>query len=132
MYIGRPEQALEWFAKAERIGPYDPGRWTWLDARGHSLLLLGRDEEAAHALVAALEANPRNLSSHAFLAAAYAILGRSDEARAALDIYLQRRPDSRVSTFRRRSPVPFVLTSPIYQKEHARISDGLLKAGMPQ
>ena len=72
MYLGRPEQALDWFAKANRIGPRDPGRWTWLDGRGHALILLGRDEEAIHALISALDANPKNLFSHAFLAAAYA------------------------------------------------------------
>ena len=132
MYLGRPEQALDWFAKAHRIGPRDPGRWTWLDGRGHALILLGRDEEAIHALISALDANPKNLFSHAFLAAAYAHLGRSDEARAALAAYLQRRPATTVSTFRRLSPVPLALTSPKYQQQHERLKEGLRKAGMPE
>jgi TolB-like protein/tetratricopeptide (TPR) repeat protein len=132
MYLGRPEQALDWFAKANRIGPRDPGRWTWLDGRGHALILLGRDEEAIHALISALDANPKNLFSHAFLAAAYAHLGRSDEARAALAAYLQRRPATTISTFRRLSPVPLALTSPTYQQQHERLKEGLRKAGMPE
>jgi TolB-like protein/tetratricopeptide (TPR) repeat protein len=132
LYLGRPEPALEWFAKADRIGPRDPGRWTWLDGRGHSLILLGRDEEAVHALIAALEANPKNLSSHGFLAAAYALLDRTDDARAALAAYLQRRPDTRISTFRRFSPVPLVLTSASYQQQHERLKEGLRRAGMPE
>ena len=132
MYLGRPEQALDWFAKANRIGPRDPGRWTWLDGRGHALILLGRDEEAIHALISALDANPKNLFSHAFLAAAYAQLGRSDEARAALAAYLQRRPGATISTFRRLSPVPLALTSPKYQQQHERLKEGLRKAGMPE
>jgi TolB-like protein/tetratricopeptide (TPR) repeat protein len=132
MYLGRPEQALDWFAKANRIGPRDPGRWTWLDGRGHALILLGRDEEAIHALISALDANPKNLFSHAFLAAAYAQLGRSDEARAALAAYLQRRPGATISTFRRLSPVPLALTSPKYQEQHERLKEGLRKAGMPE
>jgi TolB-like protein/DNA-binding winged helix-turn-helix (wHTH) protein/tetratricopeptide (TPR) repeat protein len=132
LYLGRPEQALDWFAKADRIGPRDPGRWTWLDGRGHALILLGRDEEAIHALNGALDANPKNLSPHAFLAAAYALLGRSDEARVELAAYLERRPDTRVSTFRRLSPVPLALTSPQYQQQLQRIADGLRKAGMPE
>jgi TolB-like protein len=37
IYIGEPGGALDWFAKAERLGPRDPGRWTWLDGRGHAL-----------------------------------------------------------------------------------------------
>jgi tetratricopeptide (TPR) repeat protein len=132
LYLGRLEQALDWFAKADRIGPRDPGRWTWLDGRGHALILLGRDEEAVRSLIGALDANPKNRSPHAFLAAAYALLGRSDEARAALAAYLQRRPDTRVSTFRRLSPVPLALTSASYQQQHERLDDGLRKAGMPE
>jgi TolB-like protein/DNA-binding winged helix-turn-helix (wHTH) protein/cytochrome c-type biogenesis protein CcmH/NrfG len=132
MYLGRPREALDWFAKADRIGPRDPGRWTWLDGRGHALILLGRDEEAIRSLSGALDANPRNLSSHAFLAAAYALLGRHEDARASLATYLQRRPDSRVSTFRRLSPVPLELTSPEYQQQHERLKEGLRRAGMPE
>ena len=132
MYLGRAGQSLDWFAKADRIAPRDPGRWTWLDGRGHALILLGRDEEAIRSLIGALDANPRNLSSHAFLAASYALLGRSDEARASLATYLQKRPETRVSTFRRLSPVPLVLTSQTYQQQHERLKAGLRMAGMPE
>jgi TolB-like protein/tetratricopeptide (TPR) repeat protein len=132
LYLGQAAQAIDWFAKADRIAPRDPGRWTWLDARGHALILLGRDEEAVRSLISALDANPKNLSSHAFLAASYALLGRSDEARASLATYLQKRPEARVSTFRRLSPVPLVLTSQIYQQQHERLKAGLRKAGMPE
>ena len=132
IYLGRPEQALDWFVKAARIGPRDPARWTWLDGRGHALILLGRDEEAIHSLTSALDANPKYLSSHAFLAATYALLDRPDQARDALATYLQRYPDTRISTFRRLSPVPFALTSPKYRQQHERINEGLRKAGMPE
>jgi class 3 adenylate cyclase len=132
MYLGEPDQALEWFVKADRIGPRDPGRWTWLDGRGHALILLGRDAEAIRSLISALDANPRNVSSHAFLAAAYAFLGRSEEARAALAAYDQMRPRTRISTFRTLSPVPLALTSPKYQHQRARLNEGLRKAGMPE
>jgi TolB-like protein/DNA-binding winged helix-turn-helix (wHTH) protein/tetratricopeptide (TPR) repeat protein len=132
MYLGQPEQALDWLAKADRIGPRDPGRWTWLDGRGHALILLGRDEEAIHSLIGALDANPKSFSSHAFLAAAYALLGRSDEARTSLAAYLQRRPDTRVSTFRRVSPVPLALTGPKYQQQFERVNQGLRWAGLPE
>jgi TolB-like protein len=132
LYLGKPEQALDWFAKADRIGPRDPGRWTWLDGRGHALILLGRDEEAVRALISALDANPKNHFTHAFLAATYALLGRSEEARAALAAYLERRPGTRVSTFRTRSPVPLALTSPTYRQLRARLNEGLRKSGMPE
>jgi adenylate cyclase len=132
LYLGNPEQALEWFAKADRIGPRDPGRWTWLDGRGHALILLGRDEEAIRALINALDANPKSVSPHAFLAAAYALLGRSEQARAALAAHLERRPGTRVSTFRTVSPVPLPLTSATYRQLFARVHEGLRKGGMPE
>jgi tetratricopeptide (TPR) repeat protein len=132
LYLGKPEQALDWFAKADRIGPRDPGRWTWLDGRGHALILLGREEEAIRALVNALDANPKNISPHAFLAAAYALLDRPEEARAALAAYLERRPGTRVSTFRTHAPVPLALTSAGYRQLFARVREGLRKGGMPE
>jgi TolB-like protein/DNA-binding winged helix-turn-helix (wHTH) protein/cytochrome c-type biogenesis protein CcmH/NrfG len=132
LYLGKPEQALDWFAKAERIGPRDPGRWTWLDGRGHALILLGRDEDAVRALSHSLDANPRNAFPHAFLAAAYAFLDRPDEARAALAAYEQMRPGTRVSTFRSLAPVPLALTSRQYQQQRQRLNEGLRKAGMPE
>jgi TolB-like protein/DNA-binding winged helix-turn-helix (wHTH) protein/tetratricopeptide (TPR) repeat protein len=132
LYLGKPEQALDWFAKAERIGPRDPARWTWLDSRGHALILLGRDEEAVRALIAALDANRGNVSSQGFLAAAYALLGRAEEARTALAAYEQKNPGTRISTFRTRSPVPLALTDVKYQQLRARLNDGLRKAGMPE
>jgi adenylate cyclase len=131
LYLGQANQALAWFAKADRIAPRDPGRWAWLDGRGHAFILLGRDEEAVRALIAALDANPRTVFSHAFLAAAYALLGRSDDARASLAAYLQKRPDARVSTFRSLSPVPLRLTSEVYRLQHERLKTGLRLAGMP-
>ncbi len=132
LYRGRPQEALDWFAKADRLGPRDPGRWTWLDGRGHALILLGREEEAIRSLTAALQANPRSLDSRAFLAAAYALIGRPGEAREALARYDQVRPGTRISTFRSRSPVPLALTSPGYRQQLERLKEGLRKAGMPE
>jgi tetratricopeptide (TPR) repeat protein len=132
MYLGRAEEALGWFAKAERFGPRDPGRWTWFDSRGHALILLGRDEEAIRFLRLALDANPKAVSTHAFLSAAYALTGRADEARAALSQHARLRPGETVANFRRTSPVPFRLTSPEYRQQFERVKDGLRKAGMPE
>ena len=132
MYLGRAEQALDWFAKAERFGPRDPGRWTWLDSRGHALILLGRDEEAIRYLRIALDANPTAVNTHAFLAAAYALTGRPEEARAAYAQHARLRPGETVMNFRRESPVPLRLTSPQYRQQYERLRDGLRKAGMPE
>jgi len=132
LYLGQLEQALDWFTKAERFGPYDPGRWSWFDARGQALLLLGRDEDAIRSLRTALEVNPDYLSSYAVLAAAYALKGLDEEAHTALAQYRRSNPDVTVSTFRSVSPVPLKLTSPAYLKQRERLKDGLRKAGMPE
>jgi tetratricopeptide (TPR) repeat protein len=130
LYLGRVEQSLGWFAKADRFGPRDPGRWSWLDSRGHALILLGRDLEAIRFLRMALDANPNALSTRAFLAAAYALLGRFDEAREEFGQYARLRPNETIVSFRRDSPVPLRLTSPSYQQLFERLKNGLRGAGM--
>src|SRR5262245_57854258 len=124
--------ALDWFAKAERFGPYDPGRWSWFDAKGQALLLLGRDDEAIRSLRTAIEVNPTYVSAYAVLAAAYALKGFDEEAHVALAHYRRSNPDMTVSTFRSLSPVPLTLTSPAYLKQRERLKEGLRKAGMPE
>ena len=74
MYIGRPQKALNWYSKAKRIRKRAPRRWTWLTVEG-TRSPARRDEEAIHALISA-SMPTENLFSHAFLAAAYAHLGR--------------------------------------------------------
>src|SRR5215475_8681780 len=131
MYVGDAEEALDWFAKAERLGPRDPGRWTWLDGRGHALILLGRHEEAAQFLRAALDSNPNNVGTYALLASAYALGGLADKSRLALAEYQKYHPHVTVGSFRLVSPVPLKLTSQKYQQQFRRLKEGLRKAGMP-
>jgi adenylate cyclase len=92
MYLGRIADSLDWFERAELIGPRDPGRWTWFGGKGQALLLLGRDAEAIKILHAAIESNPTEVGDYAVLAAAYALSGRNDEAYAALAEYAARIP----------------------------------------
>jgi adenylate cyclase len=131
MYLGHLDEALDWFAKAERIGPRDPARWTWLDGRGQALILLGRDEEAVRSLIAANEANPRSTGTQALLAAAYALVGRAEQAQAALTVYTAKHPDARASTFRLYAPVPLAKTARDYQARREHLLQGLRRAGMP-
>ena len=63
--------------------------------------LLGRDEEALRSFRLALEANPNSTGTYALLAAACALTGRDDEARAALARYLSFHPRATVTDFRR-------------------------------
>jgi len=132
MYLGRTADALDWFDKAERFGPRDPGRWTWLAAKGQALLLLGRDRDAIGALRSAIDANPAAVGEYAVLAAAYALSGRDEEARMALARYEGLHPGATVANFRSLSPVPLQLTDPNYLEQRDRLKEGLRKAGMPE
>jgi TolB-like protein/tetratricopeptide (TPR) repeat protein len=129
MYLGRIEDSLVWFQKAELIGPRDPGRWTWLGGKGQALLLLGRDAEAILSLHAAIESNPADVSDYAVLAAAYALSGRNDEAYAALAEYRRAHPDTTVASFRNMSPVPLRLTDPTYRQQRERLKEDYEKQG---
>jgi adenylate cyclase len=131
MYLGRSAEALDWFEKAERFGPRDPGRWTWLGGKGQVLILLGRDGEAIASLRAAIESNPADISDYAVLAAAYALAGQNEEAKAALTQYNRLHPGMTVANFRNLSPVPLQLTDPSYRQQRDRLKEGLRKAGMP-
>lgn len=132
MYLGQTNDALEWFEKAQRLGPRDPSRWTWLAGKGQTLVLLGRDAEAIASLRAAIESNPADVGDYAVLAAAYALASRDDEARAALAQYSRSRPGTTVSTFRNLSPVPLQLTDASYRQQRERLKEGLRKAGMAE
>ena len=131
MYLGSPIAALDWFAKAERLGPRDPARWTWLDGQGHALILLGRDEEAVRSLRAALDSNPNMVGTYALLASAYALAGQVDKSRLALAQYQKYYPDVAVGSFRSLAPVPLKLTTEKYRQQFERLKEGLRKAGMP-
>jgi tetratricopeptide (TPR) repeat protein len=131
LYLGNSLGTLDWFAKADRLGPRDPARWTWLEGQGHALILLGRDEEAVRSLRAALDSNPNTVGTYAFLASAYALGGLVDKSRFALAQYQKHYPDVTVGSFRSLLPVPLKLTNQKYQQQFERLKEGLRKAGMP-
>ena len=93
LYLGRFEEALIWFEKADQIEPRDPSRWKWFGALGRVQFFLRRDEEAIRSLRLSASANPNDPRAYALLASIYALSGRNDEAGAALAACLSLRPD---------------------------------------
>src|SRR6201984_2802273 len=128
VYLRNARGALHWFAKADRLGPRDPARWTWLDGQGHALILLGRDEEAVRSLRTALDSNPNTVGIYALLASAYALAGHADKSRLALAQYQKYNPDVTVGGFRSLAPVPLNLTTRKYRQQFERLKEGLRKA----
>ena len=132
LYLGRFEEALIWFEKADQIGPRDPSRWIWLGALGRVQFFLGRDEEAIRLLRLSASANPNDPRAYALLASIYALSGRKDEAGAALAACLSLRPEMTITRLFRDWSVPLQATSPLYQQKHERFRAGLRLAGMPE
>lgn len=128
LYLGRTEEAVEWFARADALAPGDPARWTWLQGLGRALIQLGRDREAADALRRAVASNPAFASLHALLAASLALAGEDAPARAAMAAFRRAAPDTPVDALARRSAVPFTATDPLYRSRNARVLEGLRRA----
>ena len=131
LYLGRFQEALDWFEKADQIGPRDPSRWIWLGGMGRVQFFLGHDEEAIRLLRLSADANPKDVRSYALLAAVYALSGRQDDAAAALASCLRLRPEMTIERFFEDWSVPLQATDPVYLRQHERFREGLRLAGMP-
>jgi class 3 adenylate cyclase/TolB-like protein/Flp pilus assembly protein TadD len=132
LYLGRFQEALTWFERADQIGPRDPSRWTWLEPIGRVQFFLGHDEEAVRFLRLTIDANPKDVRAYALLAGVYALSGHRDDAAAALAECLRRRPDMTIERFFGDWSVPLESTSPDYRRQHERFRDGLRLAGMAE
>ncbi len=123
---GRLEEAKEMLGKAERLSPRDPLFWTFKII--HALVhVLSEDYEAAVEWSRKAMQVPRAAGywPHAVLAAALANLGRIEEARAAVAVALERKPDLSLAYLEKTLPT----------KEPGGLApylDGLRKAGLPE
>jgi class 3 adenylate cyclase/TolB-like protein len=61
LYLGRLQEAFDWFEQADQLGPRDPSRWIWLGAMGRVQLFRGRDEDAIRLLQLSADANPNDI-----------------------------------------------------------------------
>jgi hypothetical protein len=80
---GRPKEAIEYINKGMRLDPHNPSRYLALLGMAH--FCMGELQEAATLSEKALRLNPENVGIGVQLAAFYALLGRDQEARAALE-----------------------------------------------
>lgn len=89
LHLGQSEEAIPCFDRAIAATPEHQNIWSRYDRLGQALLMAGRCDDAIPWFYKALAANPENSpSNHAGqyirIAAAHALRGRSDKARAAL------------------------------------------------
>jgi tetratricopeptide (TPR) repeat protein len=125
--LGRFEDALANFKQADRFDTPQVSRWTWLLGAGWANALMGNNEEAVPWLQRSIAITPASGRTHMLLAAAYQQLGRSDEAKAAMEKGLELRPGSTASNY---AP-PTQNASPVYLAASERIIRATIEAGLP-
>jgi hypothetical protein len=95
---------------------------------GCAKLQLGRDAEAASWLLRSIEANRNHPIAHTTLAAALALLGSVDQARAAAKTGLALDPSFSLRRFRDGASTD----DPTYLAGRERIYEGMRLAGVPE
>jgi DNA-binding winged helix-turn-helix (wHTH) protein len=126
LMLGELDEALAEFHEADRIAPDAPLRWSWNQGMGLIYLMRGEDEKAIDLLSrAALEA-PNAGHPVAYLASAYALVGREQQARDVLAHYLKLWPKTSLDNFG-----PMVGTA-AFNSKMARVIEGLRLAGLPE
>jgi TolB-like protein/class 3 adenylate cyclase/Tfp pilus assembly protein PilF len=81
---GSVDEAIPYFEQAIRLSPHEPGIAPWYGRMGVIYLLQSHTDEAIAALEKASSENARLAPVHAYLAAAYALKGETERARAEL------------------------------------------------
>ncbi len=127
---GRPREALPYFDHAFRLSPRDPLRAGWHTWVGIAHMMLGDDRKALEESKRSAAANPQSAGAFTLQAAALALLGRQDEARAALAIRQQIGPPGLTIThaIKEGSQSDY----PEYSRLMERYYEGLRQAGLPE
>jgi DNA-binding winged helix-turn-helix (wHTH) protein/tetratricopeptide (TPR) repeat protein/TolB-like protein len=125
---GRFEDALATFKQADRFDTPQVSRWTWMIGAGWANMLMGRAEDAVPWLLKSIAITAASGRTHMLLAAAYQQMGRTDEARAAMEKGREIRPGSTVGNVQ----TPNKNSSPVYIEAADRILQLMAAAGLPE
>jgi adenylate cyclase len=121
---GRLEEGLASAEKAIRLSPRDPQLWFYFTQLAVVHFRARRYEDVVEWTRRSIRGNPRFSYNRAILAAAYAHLGRLDEARAEVEELLRVQPGFSLAFARERS-----VSDPEYRDHYL---DGLRKAGLKE
>lgn len=126
LMLGQLDQAMAEFREADRIAPDSRLRWSWNQGIGLIYLMQGQDQKAIdHLWSASLEA-PDAGHPVAYLASAYALVGREQDAHEALEHYVRLWPKTSLSNFG-----PMVGTA-AFNARMERVREGLRLAGLSE
>jgi TolB-like protein len=128
VFIGRGAESEAHFQQAFRLSPRDSNAYGWMHNLGVTKLILGADAEAVDWLRQSLEANRNSPIVHFQFAAALALVGSLDEARAAARAGLALDPNFTI----RRTRGLILSSDPTFRAGSNRIRDGMRMAGIPE
>jgi adenylate cyclase len=125
VWLGEPDQAVERFAHAMRLGPLDPLTFLMQIGTAHAHFFAGRHDEALSWANRALREQPDSHAAHRIAAASCALAGRDEQAKRLMARLREIDPELRVSNL--------YVAGPYRQPEHlAKYADALRKAGLPE
>lgn len=128
VFVGQGAESEAHIQQALRISPRDRVAYRWMHWLGVAKLILGAYDEAIDWLRRSLEANRNNTIVHLQLAAALALAGLIDDAKAAAREGLALDP-----AFTTRRTRGLILSDdPTFRAGSKRIRDGMLLAGIPE
>jgi TolB-like protein/class 3 adenylate cyclase len=122
---GEPDLALVHVARAKRLSPVDPHMFTMEGAAAMAHFIAGRYEEAFASAETALRQNPFFSPGTRLAVASAALLGRMEDARKYFARLQMLDPQLRISNLGER----IFLHRP---DDHARLAEGLRRAGVPE
>ena len=127
-FLGREGETEAHIEQALRLSPRDTYVYIWSLFVGVAKFLQGADAEALVWLRRSLEANRNYPVGHFYLAAALALVGELDEARAIVQAGLALNPSFTIRRFRANTPS----NHPVYLAGRERVYEGLRMAGVPE
>jgi tetratricopeptide (TPR) repeat protein len=128
LFLGRAEENISDLETAFRLSPRDPVRGLWENDMCGAYLHIAHWEKAAEWCQKSIATTEGLWWPYAYLAAANGWLGREAEAKAAIDGLHKLKPGFTVQDFVKDTPSD----NPQYQRERARVTEGLRKAGLPE
>ena len=128
--MGKPEEAIPYIEKSIRLSPHDQGIGYNYGALGSCHLLLGHLDQAIEFLRKAGATRPRDSGIHRGLAAALALQGDLDEAKA--EIAEAIKLDPKVNSLAAlRASAPWITNPPLWALREKTVNVGLRRAGFP-
>jgi DNA-binding winged helix-turn-helix (wHTH) protein/tetratricopeptide (TPR) repeat protein len=126
LMLGQLDEALKEFQQADSIAPDSRLRWSWYQGEGLVYLMQGQDTKAIDYLSRATLEAPNTGHPAAYLASAYALVGRDQEAREALDHYMKLWPKTALNNF---GPM---VGNAAFSSKMERVLKGLRLAGLTE